>query len=483
MLRLAIVFGYVSHSSGVARQRRWRVLAQHRRALDRAPQEEYAYVGGIQCVRSPVMYDLLDACGWLRRPWRSTRLKSGRAPEAISPAQEAWQRDCLTRLREVGLVSTDTPIRLWRHQSRFLRDLRSHCWAFSSLFVFPPHMRWRAQLMQRTHHVARALARMGHRVLYCTPSAKESFRGYAEIEPRLYLTADARIVEELTGSVILAPSTAWRFGSAEIRRWRNHGNTVVYDYIDHIDERITGVNTDATRRLFEYVSSATIDVAVASASQLRDALASKVAPKPVSYVPNGVDVEFYERSMQIDLAPPPELREHIRSGRPMIGYFGAIASWLCGDLVREAAALRPDWIFLFIGPRYQDGENPLPVARNVINIPPVDYRILPQYGRWFDIGMIPFASGPITRTTSPLKLFEYLALRKPVVAHAEMLECHGIADVFLFDTPGALVHACETALSITRDNAASEARREAAATADWQLRAASFLSAITAPQQ
>ena len=131
MLRLAIVFGYVSHSSGVARQRRWRVLAQHRRALDRAPQEEYAYVGGIQCVRSPVMYDLLDACGWLRRPWRSTRLKSGRAPEAISPAQEAWQRDCLTRLREVGLVSTDTPIRLWRHQSRFLRDLRSHCWAFS----------------------------------------------------------------------------------------------------------------------------------------------------------------------------------------------------------------------------------------------------------------------------------------------------------------------------------------------------------------
>ena len=202
----------------------------------------------------------------------------------------------------------------------------------------------------------------------------------------------------------------------------------------------------------------------------------------MAYVPNGVDVEFYERSIQIDVAPPPEIREHIGSGRSLIGYFGAIASWLCGDLIREAAALRPDWIFLFIGPRYQDGENPLPVARNVVNIPPVDYRVLPQYGRWFDVAMIPFASGPIARTTSPLKLFEYLAINKPVVAHAELLECHGVPSAHLFQTPADFVYACETALSITRDNAASEARREAA-TADWKLRAASFLSAIPAPQQ
>ena len=151
----------------------------------------------------------------------------------------------------MGLVTADTPIRLWRHRSRFLRDLRSDCWGPSKLFVFPPHIRWRAQLMQRTHHLARALARLGHRVLYCTPSGKESFRGYTEMEPRLHLTADAGVMEELTESVILVPSTAWRFGPAEVCRWRNHGNTIVYDYIDHIDERITGVNTEATRRLFD----------------------------------------------------------------------------------------------------------------------------------------------------------------------------------------------------------------------------------------
>lgn len=426
------------------------------------------------------MPDLSDACGWLRRPWRSAQPKSGCARETLSPAREAWQRDCLTKLREMGVVAPDTPIKLWRRRSQFLRDLRSELRDSSSLFVFPPHMRWRAQLMQRTHHLARALARLGHRVLYCTPSRKESFRSYAEIEPRLYLTADTRFMEKLTDSVILVPSTAWRFGSAEICRWRNHNNSIVYDYIDHIDERITGVNTDATRRLFEYVSSATIDVAVASASQLCSALVSRVAPKPVTYVPNGVDLEFYERSVQIDLAPPPELREYIKSGRPLIGYFGAIAPWLCGELVREAAALRTDWIFLFIGPHYRDGGSTLPVAGNIVRIPPVDYRVLPQYGRWFDVAMIPFASGPIARTTSPLKLFEYLALGKPVIAHTEMFECHKVVDVLHFQTPSEFVLACEQAMARLKSGANRIAARQASSAADWLQRATSFIGAVRA---
>lgn len=129
----------------------------------------------------PAMSDLSDACSWLRQAWRSARPTSGRAPEALSAEREAWQRDCLTRLRDMGLVTADTPIRLWRQRSRFLQDLRTDCSGSSRLFVFPPHMRWRAQLMQRTHHLARALARIGHRVLYCTPSGKESFRSHAEI--------------------------------------------------------------------------------------------------------------------------------------------------------------------------------------------------------------------------------------------------------------------------------------------------------------
>jgi glycosyltransferase involved in cell wall biosynthesis len=425
------------------------------------------------------MPDFSDACGWLRRPWRSAQPKSGCA-DAPSPAREAWERDCLTKLREMGVVAADTPIKSWRRRSQFLRHLRSELRGSSSLFVFPPHMRWRAQLMQRTHHLARALARMGHRVLYCTPSRKESFRNYVEIEPRLYLTADAKVIEDLTESVILVPSTAWRFGCAEICRWRNNGNTVVYDYIDHIDERITGVNTEATRRLFEYVSSATIDVAVASASQLCNALVSRVAPKPVTYVPNGVDLEFYQRSMQIDLAPPPELREHIKSARPLIGYFGAIAPWLCGDLIRDAAALRSDWIFVFIGPQYQEGQSPLPVARNIVTIPPVDYCVLPQYGRWFDVAMIPFASGPIARTTSPLKLFEYLALGKPVVAHTEMLECHGVPSVFHFETPSEFVLASEQAMATSKSRANSLDVLQVTAAADWRQRAASFTGAVSA---
>ena len=37
--------------------------------------------------------------------------------------------------------------------------------------------------------------------------------------------------------------------------------------------------------------------------------------------------------------------------------------------------------------------------------------------------MIPFEPGEIAKTTSPLKLFEYFAMEKPVVVTSEMAEC------------------------------------------------------------
>lgn len=53
----------------------------------------------------------------------------------------------------------------------------------------------------------------------------------------------------------------------------------------------------------------------------------------------------------------------------------------------------------------------------------VDYKFIRYFARRFDVALIPFAPGPIAETTSPLKLFEYFALGKPVVATSFMTEC------------------------------------------------------------
>jgi glycosyltransferase involved in cell wall biosynthesis len=41
---------------------------------------------------------------------------------------------------------------------------------------------------------------------------------------------------------------------------------------------------------------------------------------------------------------------------------------------------------------------------------------LPSYGRLFDVAIIPFRINELTRSVSPIKLKEYLAMGKPVVS-------------------------------------------------------------------
>ena len=51
-----------------------------------------------------------------------------------------------------------------------------------------------------------------------------------------------------------------------------------------------------------------------------------------------------------------------------------------------------------------------------------EYKILKYYAKEIDILTIPFLINDITKSTSPLKLFEYMALHKPIVTTA-MDEC------------------------------------------------------------
>lgn len=45
--------------------------------------------------------------------------------------------------------------------------------------------------------------------------------------------------------------------------------------------------------------------------------------------------------------------------------------------------------------------------------------------------LIPFTKGEIAKSTSPLKMYEYMAMRKPIVATEDLIECHGYDGVFI----------------------------------------------------
>ena len=132
--------------------------------------------------------------------------------------------------------------------------------------------------------------------------------------------------------------------------------------------------------------------------------------------------------------------------RPRVGFFGVLDERLDRELLRDAAALRPDWSFVLVGPTAKIAPESLPRAANLHYLGPKRYDELPSYLAGWDVTMIPFARNDATRFISPTKTLEYMAAGKPVVSTS-------IADVVcpfgerglvrIADDAAGFVSACE----------------------------------------
>jgi glycosyltransferase involved in cell wall biosynthesis len=190
----------------------------------------------------------------------------------------------------------------------------------------------------------------------------------------------------------------------------------------------------------------------------------------VIFAPNGVDTRHYRSEVNSAVRISSELTEFKEKYSNIIGYFGAIAPWLWYEVIADLAKLRPDLGFVFIGPDYNSSIGNLPKLGNILYLGEVDYKILPAYARKFDVCFIPFAPGDIARTTSPLKLFEYFALEKPVVVTSGMLECIAFEEVFSGDSAESLSEAIDHAIEIKSDAEYVDRLRVLASDNDWSER-------------
>ncbi len=111
--------------------------------------------------------------------------------------------------------------------------------------------------------------------------------------------------------------------------------------------------------------------------------------------------------------------------RPVVGYFGAIADWIDLDLVREVAAIRPQYSFVLIGQVFGRDMSELECLPNVYLLGNQRYELMPSFLSDFDACTIPFLLNQVTRATDPVKIYEYLSQGKPVIATdmAELAQC------------------------------------------------------------
>jgi len=132
------------------------------------------------------------------------------------------------------------------------------------------------------------------------------------------------------------------------------------------------------------------------------------------FIPNAADINHSIKAINSKTEVHSSLA---RIKKPIIGYFGNIERRIDYSLLEEVAANNPDKSFVFAGPveKHLVPESFFSIP-NVYFTGRVDYNMMPNVLKAFDVALIPFKKTQESSTVFPLKLFEYLGAGKPVVA-------------------------------------------------------------------
>ncbi len=196
---------------------------------------------------------------------------------------------------------------------------------------------------------------------------------------------------------------------------------------------------------------------LAKHSEMIVALSENVAEKmrhfhnQVHVIPDGVDLNEFRLRPDANSIPPNLLR-----GERTLGFWGHISNTTFdAEMIEYVARARPTWTLNLLGGFASYSSEPLAAERlktfpNVRFHGFVPHRQLRDYGKEFDVGLIPYPNNEFSRSRSPIKLYEYLALYKPVVAsHAP-----GIVDLpytWVASSPREFLECVEAALRTTID--------------------------------
>jgi len=339
---------------------------------------------------------------------------------------------------------------------------------------------------QRPQHIATQFGKHGHRVFFLSttrflddgnrwslsrkahnvwelalgsPRSLDVYGGrlvgpeLAALRANLADFAEANIVGD---AVCIVQVPFWRPLGESMRErcgWR-----VVYDCMDEWTN-FPGIGApvlDVERGL---VQSA--DLTVVSAERLREKWGAEA--RELRMVPNGVDVDYY----RIRYGPNHLLDD---LAHPVIGYYGALASWVDVDLLVGIARKFPNGTLVLAGGHFDLDVAPLRDLPNVRLLGQRPYYEMPMLLWNFDACVIPFLVNAITEATNPVKFYEYLFSGKPVIA-PDLTELRPYRDLaYLASDRDDFIEKLGEALREPADDPRRAARHAMAQANDWKHR-------------
>lgn len=216
------------------------------------------------------------------------------------------------------------------------------------------------------------------------------------------------------------------------------------------------------------------DKTIAPTRFIRDYAASLGVPEDkMSIIPNGVDTKMFDPNGSDSAKAKRDL--HL-SNEKLCVYCGRLDAWAGIDIILRLSDIarmkKLNVRFLLVG----SGESKNIQEENILYLGEVPHEKIPSVLAAADVILIPFPNNQVSHAASPLKLFEGMSLRKPIVAS----RVSGIQEVisdgengFLADpdNPDEWIQKLETVLNSEKLSAkmGENAKRTVEERFDWGL--------------
>lgn len=334
---------------------------------------------------------------------------------------------------------------------------------YDRIIIWKSDFGWNVPLFQRPQHIAKKLSDENCLVFYEVTTMTDKVKDLKKIKDNLYLVnlknsvikniLFSKVEKKLNkNKYIQFYSTDYKISLEEVKTYIKQGFKIIYEYIDDLSPQILGTDEIPRNTIekYNYMLKDTKNIfVIVTADKLENDIVEKRGTEKLAFSSNGVD---YEHFQDIDLSYKFEedFENILKQNKPIIGYYGALASWVDYDLIKYLAENRPNYNIVFFGVKY-DGEydkSGVDSLKNVYFLGKREYKVLKNYASRFSVCTIPFKVNNITKSTSPVKLFEYMAIQKPIVT-TEMDECKKYKSVMIAKNKEEFVKLVDKAIGLS----------------------------------
>ncbi len=353
-------------------------------------------------------------------------------------------------------------------------------------FLFPYMARWKAVNWTRYHQIFTCLAKTGHNVhVIQTPPVNSIETNFQEIEVEIpdnlhlhevdinpaiwnrnyplnklvkkgyYSLKSVKKVKEIINEFSIDVMVVYNIPQYPLMKIDSCFKIFDFadDYIEMLRHELGRLGNPVIFKIAQSILDKMIvksDLTLVISKVLADSIITEDNEK-VKVVPNGVDVD--------DMKCGNVLKEEFK--KPVIGFIGSFEYFIDFDIILEAAARLKDYTFLLVGAGRRLGEVENKIKEqgieNIVLTGGVPHGEISGYINAMDICLNIFKKIPISHGASPIKLFEYMSMKKPVIS-TRLEEVENIDKGFLFyaDTADEIIQQIEEIL-INKEKAADYA--------------------------